>query len=322
MPERYFDNRISRTNSYSTQAASRSDSIAHMCKVGASLLIALLVVFWSALEVRSQEQQDTVSGRHWGVERVRGHVTAETADGDTMVLKHGMTVRRGWKVSTGRGRVTFGRGQERFTLAPNTVATLEPKGLFISRTVIYQDRGKIDVDVTRRWYRHFRVETPFLAAVVKGTNFTVSVGNSNASVSVGRGLVNVRDFASGDRANVGAGQAVSTSPARHVGLTSSGKSRPEITAGQKRAPAFETRTVKNVPASRQEAARANSRSSSGKGSSKGLSGRSASNSSSGKGASGNSSSNSSGHGNGNAGNNGNSGNGKGNSGNGNANGRH
>ncbi|MEP4770223.1 MAG: FecR domain-containing protein [Roseibium sp.] len=181
------------------------------------------------------------------VKRVVGTVTVELADGETKTLKKGTLVRKGWKVSTGRGRVVVTRGKEEFLIGPNSIVTLEPKGFLIKRTVIYQDRGVVDVNVRRRWYRHFRVETPFLAAVVKGTKFTVRVQQKSASISVGKGVVNVHDFASGQRANVGAGQTVSTNPSRKVGLTVSGSTKPEVTPGPVRAPAFDTRKVKNVP---------------------------------------------------------------------------
>ncbi|MEP5623510.1 MAG: FecR domain-containing protein [Hyphomicrobiales bacterium] len=176
-------------------------------------------------------------------------MTVELADGQTKTLKRGSLVRKGWKVSTGRGRMVVTRGKEEFLIGPNSIVTLEPKGFLIKRTVIYQDRGVVEVNVRRRWYRHFRVETPFLAAVVKGTKFTVRVQKNSASLSVGDGVVNVHDFASGQRANVGAGQSVSTNPSRKVGLTVSGITKPEITPGPVRAPAFETRAIKNVPAS-------------------------------------------------------------------------
>ena len=38
---------------------------------------------------------------------------------------------------------------------------------------------------------HFQVDTPYLAAVVKGTTFTVTVDGNDATVSVSEGLVEV-----------------------------------------------------------------------------------------------------------------------------------
>jgi len=195
---------------------------------------------------------------HWQVERVSGRVQVETRTGDRFRAQKDMIVRRGWKVKTGSGRTVFSRGAEKFVVSRGAIVTLEPKGILIKRMTVYQDRGQLDVDVTRRWYRHFRVETPFLAAVVKGTNFRSRVTQNTATISVGRGVVGVHDFASGQQANIGAGQSAFTNPARRVGLSVRGRTRPEVTQGRKRAPAFDTRIVRNVPATPAEARAANS----------------------------------------------------------------
>ncbi|WP_269582403.1 FecR domain-containing protein [Roseibium sp. Sym1] len=240
----------------------------------------------------------------------------ETKAGETVAVKRGMTVRKGWKVRTGSGRVVIRRGGEKFVVSSGSVVTLEPKGFLVKRMVVYQDRGTLEVDVKRRWYRHFKVETPFLAALVKGTRFKVRVTQNTASVNVGRGVVGVHDFASGDRANIGAGQSAATHPGRSAGLKVRGKTKPDVVRGPKRAPAFKTRIAKNVPAT---AAQARSENANGNGS------RAASNTSRGGGnGNGNSNGSSNGNGNGNGGSNGNgngSSNGNGNgSSNGNGNG--
>ncbi|WP_417709563.1 FecR domain-containing protein [Roseibium aggregatum] len=292
--------------------------------MAASFLLAALAIFWFSQQALSQDTDANGAQWHWSVERVSGRVMVETREGETFALKRGMTVRKGWKLKTGGGRVVVSRGKESFVVSPNSVVTLEPKGVLIKRMVVYQDRGQVDVDVQRRWYRHFKVETPFLAAVVKGTRFSVQVGNTTASVKVGRGVVGVHDFASGERANVGAGQAAATNPSRRVGLSVSGKTRPEVQSGPKRAPAFETRVVKNVPASNAQARAANginrgngTNAHSGNNRNSGVNGNSGDNGNSGNNRnSGNSNSGGNGNGNGHSGNSGNSG---GNSGNGNSN---
>ncbi|EAV43912.1 hypothetical protein SIAM614_12328 [Stappia aggregata IAM 12614] len=295
--------------------------------MAASFLLAALAIFWFSQKALSQDTDANSAQWHWSVERVSGRVMVETREGETFALKRGMTVRKGWKLKTGGGRVVVSRGKESFVVSPNSVVTLEPKGVLIKRMVVYQDRGQVDVDVQRRWYRHFKVETPFLAAVVKGTRFSVQVGNTTASVKVGRGVVGVHDFASGERANVGAGQAAATNPSRRVGLSVSGKTKPEVESGPKRAPAFETRAVKNVPASNAQARAANginrgnaANARSGNNGNSGNKGNSGGNGNSGGHGNSGNNGNSGGHGNGN-GNSGNSnsgGNGNGNSGNNNA----
>ena len=57
---------------------------------------------------------------------------------------------------------------------------------------IVQQAGSILLDVEKRNVKHFEVETPYLAAVVKGTKFTVTSGDEGASVKVTRGSVQKR----------------------------------------------------------------------------------------------------------------------------------
>ncbi|MES0879028.1 FecR family protein [Roseibium sp. SCP14] len=282
--------------------------------------VAVATILFFSFDARSAESQGARNGWHWYVERVSGRVIFEIDNGKKLVAEKGMRIQRGWTVNTGHGRIIIGRGKERFTVAPNSVVTLEPKGFLIKRTVLYQDRGVVEVDVQRRWYRHFKVETPFLAAVVKGTQFKVRVSQNSAHVDVGRGKVNVHDFASGDSANIEAGQSARTNPTKRIGLKVGGKSMPEVFAGPKRAPAFKTRVVKNVPTSQEQANAANTsrNANSSNSSNNGNSGGNGNSSGNGNGNSGgNGSGNSGGNGNGNSGGNGNGnsgGNGNGNSG--------
>ena len=304
---------VNRSGQASSMAA-KADDVGQFwdrrMRLAASLLLATLMAFWFSQQALSQDVETGGTPWHWSVERVSGRVMVQTRTGETFAVKRGMTVRKGWKIKTGGGRVVINRGEETFVVSPNSVVTLEPKGVLIKRMVVYQDRGQVDVDVKRRWYRHFKVETPFLAAVVKGTQFRVKVGNRTASVNVGRGVVGVHDFASGDRADVGAGQAAATNPSRRVGLSVSGKNKPAVRSGPKRAPSFETRVVKNVPATKAEARAAN-------GGNRGNAGNSRSGNNGNGNSGGNGNGNSGGNGNGNSGGNGNGnsgGNGNGNSG--------
>ena len=70
--------------------------------------------------------------------------------------------------------------------------------------------GSLVIDVDKRAHPHFSVETPFLAAVVKGTKFGVNVGANSASVEVERGLVEVDDFAMLTVSSCAAGQESSS----------------------------------------------------------------------------------------------------------------
>ncbi|MBX4926475.1 FecR domain-containing protein [Rhizobium binae] len=134
---------------------------------------------------------------------------------------------RAW-VSTGpRGRVQLARGVESVTFQPNTLAAITTDESAAMKTQIYQQLGSLDIEIEKRSQPHAAVQTPYLAAVVKGTIFHVTVDKTRASVSVDRGLVQVTSFASGQRSNVAPGQSATVD--KKAGMTVRGRlSKPEI----------------------------------------------------------------------------------------------
>ncbi|MES0879027.1 FecR family protein, partial [Roseibium sp. SCP14] len=254
----------------------------------------------------------------WVVKRVSGIVYFVAPNVEAFRAKRGMVFEKGFTLGTRAGaRALIARGNETISVGPNTTFAISKYRSQGVRTTLLQRKGTIEVDVQKRSKPHFTVETPFFAAVVKGTRFEVSVRGKKAKVSVQRGLVEVEDFASGDRADLGAGQSASSEPTRNVGLKVAGLTKPSVRKGAKRAPAFDTPPVKNVPGAAEVADGGNSQNvlgsifgSSGNGNSGNANGNGNSGNSNGNGNSGNS------NGNGNSGN----GNGNGNSGNGNGNG--
>ncbi|MBY3046117.1 FecR domain-containing protein [Rhizobium leguminosarum] len=134
---------------------------------------------------------------------------------------------RAW-VSTGpRGRVQLTRGVESITFQPNTLASIATNGFFSRKTQIVQQVGSLDLEIEKRSQPHTTVQTPYLAAVVKGTIFHVTVDRTKASVSVDRGLVQVTSFASGQQSNVGPHQSAAVDS--KAGMTVRGQlSKPEI----------------------------------------------------------------------------------------------
>jgi hypothetical protein len=89
-------------------------------------------------------------------------------------------------------------------------------------TTIQQQAGSILLEVEKRNVKHFEVETPYLAAVVKGTHFRVSVNAASTSVEVSRGKVEVSDFRTGQIAQVTPGQVATSFTRGKSGLTLSG----------------------------------------------------------------------------------------------------
>ena len=70
--------------------------------------------------------------------------------------------------------------------------------------------------------QHFEVETPYLAAVVKGTQFRVTVDKARASCRVLGGQVDVTDFRSGQSGLVLPGQMAKVAMVGKAGLVLSG----------------------------------------------------------------------------------------------------
>ncbi|QFT32529.1 FecR protein [Labrenzia sp. THAF82] len=263
------------------------------------------------------------NAQDWVIKRVSGVAYFVAPGVQAFRVKRGMVFEKGYTIGTRPGaRALIARGSETISVGPNTTFAISKHRSRGTKTTLLQRKGNIEVDVKTRRRNHFTVETPFLAAVVKGTKFGVSVNAKRARVSVQRGLVSVEDFASGDRANVGAGQSASSAPAAKVGLQVGGKTKPVVRPGSKRAPSFQTPQTKNVPSadvspnagggffSNFFSGNGNSgNSGNGNGNSNGNSGNSGNGNGNSNGNSGNS-----GNGNGNSnGNSGNSGNGNGNS---------
>ena len=123
-------------------------------------------------------------------------------------------------ISTGpRGRVTLTRGEESLVLSPNTLGSvITTQGLFSRKTEVVQQTGQIALDIEKRSRPHTYVHTPFLAAVVKGTTFTVTVTDKQASVAVEEGLVQVSSFTGGESTNVGPGQQATVDQTQNMSV--------------------------------------------------------------------------------------------------------
>jgi FecR protein len=104
----------------------------------------------------------------------------------------GGSVSVGDVINTGRnGRAVLVRGEEYLVVAPNSrirVADPAKSGGF---TQIVEHFGNVIYKIKKMTMPHFAVETPFLAAVVKGTTFSVTVTEKGASVQVIEGKVEV-----------------------------------------------------------------------------------------------------------------------------------
>src|SRR5712671_2721902 len=162
-------------------------------------------------------------GEAWSVSKSSGEVWMITTGAQTVSLSQQDVLKPGDTIRTGRnGRILLVRGAETILVSPNSVIGLPTENKDGLSTTIVQQAGSILLEVEKRNVKHFEVETPYLAAVVKGTQFRVSVDAGSARIDVIRGQVEVADFRSGQIAQVLPGQVATASAQGKPGLSLSG----------------------------------------------------------------------------------------------------
>lgn len=159
----------------------------------------------------------------WSVSKSSGDVWLSADGAQPVSLSQEGTLKPGDTIRTGRnGRVLLVRGEETILISPNSVVGLPAEKKEGLSTTIIQQAGAILLEVEKRNVKHFEVETPYLAAVVKGTQFSVTVGAGSTKVGVLRGQVEVSDFKTGQIAQVLQGQAATAFAHGKPGLSLSG----------------------------------------------------------------------------------------------------
>ena len=131
-------------------------------------------------------------GAPWRISEVTGEVSVSEG-GRSRAATRGALLSSGATVTTrARGRAVLVRGQEFVVVSPRTQLRIpeaaQARGGIIQ---VLADWGTALFRIERRETPHFGVQTPYLAAVVKGTTFTVNVGEAGASVQVTEGAVEV-----------------------------------------------------------------------------------------------------------------------------------
>lgn len=159
----------------------------------------------------------------WSVGKSSGEVWLATNGTQQVSLGQDSTLKPGDTIRTGRnGRVLLVRGEETILISPNSVVGLPAEKKEGLSTTIIQQAGSILLEVEKRNVKHFEVETPYLAAVVKGTQFSVTVGSGSTKVGVIRGQVEVSDFKTGQIAQIMPGQSATAFEHGKPGLSLSG----------------------------------------------------------------------------------------------------
>ena len=184
---------------------------------GVSRVLAMALVLGGASHALAAE------GGAWSVSKSSGEVWMTTTGAQQVSLGKEEVLKAGDTIRTGRnGRVLLVRGEETIMVSPNSVIGLPAEKKEGLSTTIVQQAGSILLEVEKRNVKHFEVETPYLAAVVKGTQFRVSVNAASTSVDVIRGQVQVADFRSGQIAQVMPGQHATAFAHGNPGLSLSG----------------------------------------------------------------------------------------------------
>jgi hypothetical protein len=143
----------------------------------------------------------------WQAVKLRGDVFVYSAPTSTWVrLKRGDVVSDSSVIRTLQGGdVEFVRDRETIDLGPDTqIQIFDPTGR--RYTTVREFFGAVSVEANVENVRHFSVQTPFVAAVVKGTIFSVVSNAKTSTVTVQRGKVGVEDIARRRFANITPGQ--------------------------------------------------------------------------------------------------------------------
>lgn len=144
----------------------------------------------------------------WTIQKMSGDVWIETTDLKKIALTKNSILKNGHKIKTGQnGRVLLKRNKETILISPNSIIGLPKQPEKTGKTLILHQSGEILLDVEKKNVKHFEVSTPYLAAVVKGTHFSVTVNEEGSKVDVLRGKVEVSDFKTGKFVLVKPGQS-------------------------------------------------------------------------------------------------------------------
>jgi hypothetical protein len=203
--------------SLDTQRVCEASMHSRMKSLCASFLLTAFVLFYSG-SVAIADDND-----YWHVRNAFGNVWVTVGGVQQASLAHARSLKPGDSIRTGQnGRALLVHGEEFILISPNSAIEIPKEKKQGLSTTIIQRAGSIVLEVEKRNVKHFEVETPLLAALVKGTRFRVTVENNNSYVDVLRGQVEVSDLKSGQYALVQPGQTAKVSAQGSVGLSLSG----------------------------------------------------------------------------------------------------
>lgn len=164
------------------------------------------------------------SSEVWSITDMSGRVNIVRSGAAPVALTTGDELRPGDMIETAAdSSAVLVRNGESIVVAPNSRMGLPSTNDSGFATLILQQFGTLLLKVEKQQQRHFEVKTPYLAAVVKGTTFTVNVDTAGASVHVLEGAVQVANK-TGVVALVRPGQTANVSSVPGAGLSIQGDS--------------------------------------------------------------------------------------------------
>ena len=181
------------------------EAVGQMCKKGRTIGLAGGVLVVTCLTAANAYAQVAPKGV-WTASGVQGAVFV-VVDGRQMRVRDGVGIPNDLMVVTAPGsQVRLTRNGETIDVAPDTQIVVHDR-TDKEFTHVWQYSGSVTVEANREQVKHFAVETPYVAAVVKGTIFQVSTGRTGSQTRVDRGRVEVVDFRDKQKVDVLPGQS-------------------------------------------------------------------------------------------------------------------
>ncbi len=164
----------------------------------------------------------------WTTTQATGDVQYRTGGTSWQALREGQVLGAAAEVRTGKdGRAVLTHQTTTMTAAPESHLALPKAGRPSGVYRVFQNLGTLLYRVKKRAtsMAAFEVETPFMAAVVKGTVFTVNTTSQGATVHLTKGIVVTQPMLGGQGITLKPGETARISSKPGADVTVRGKSR-------------------------------------------------------------------------------------------------
>ena len=131
----------------------------------------------------------------WKISQISGEVLISTSGGLPQKMSATDSFTLGQKITVGKnGSIALTKGQQAIILSANSQLEIpsDKDANNQQSTTFFQTLGSIIFSAKKRSKNHFKVQTPFAAAVVKGTTFAIHVSKSDFNIQVFEGSVELK----------------------------------------------------------------------------------------------------------------------------------